>query len=68
MDLLKADHRQLVQKMFNAKDVPWDLLKRIDQHREFHRPDWPSVEQSVLASLQPFDFYVEFVVRLANQL
>lgn len=53
----------LVQHMFAAKDVPLNLLAKVGDYREFHRPDWPSVVASVGQPLEEFDFYFDFVLR-----
>ncbi len=48
--------------MFAAKRVPLELLGAIRDQREFHRDDWPSVEQSVAGSVESFDFYFDFAL------
>lgn len=40
----------MMNAVFRAKDVPWDLLRHISSYREFHRTDWPSVEASIWTS------------------
>ena len=39
------------------------LIKNIRDFREFHRPDWPSVQLSVTGELKDFDFYFDFVLK-----
>jgi len=70
LDLTRPDQVGLLKKIFSAKRVPLELLGLIEQTREFHRQDWPAVEQTVKAgtALDSFDHYFDFVVRLANQL
>jgi hypothetical protein len=53
---------QLVRDIFAAKEVPVSLIGRIGEHREFHRGDWPKVEQAVAQQLPAFDEYFDFVV------
>jgi hypothetical protein len=53
---------QLVRDIFAAKEVPLSLIGHIDRHREFHRADWPKVEQAVAEQLAAFDDYFDFVV------
>jgi Nucleotidyl transferase AbiEii toxin, Type IV TA system len=57
-----ADGRHLLRAMFAAKEVPLESLARLESEREFHRPDWPSVVQSVPEALESFDFYFDFVI------
>lgn len=52
----------LVRHVFAAKDVPLNLLARVGDYREFHRPDWPAVSASVADPLEEFDFYFDFVL------
>jgi len=54
--------RRLFQAVFAAKRVPLALLRAIHEQREFHRDDWPSVEQSVVGPLESFDFYFDFAL------
>jgi predicted nucleotidyltransferase component of viral defense system len=53
---------QLVADIFQAKDVEVKLIGKIGEQREFHRPDWPSVQLSVAGNLKEFDFYFDFVL------
>ena len=55
----------LVTPIFGAKDVPLSLLAKIENQREFHRPDWPAVVASVSGPMEEYDFYFDFVVRQA---
>jgi predicted nucleotidyltransferase component of viral defense system len=57
-----VENLALTKAIFGAKNVPFELIPRIIQYREFHRPDWPAVEASVNMPLRSFDFYFEFVV------
>jgi predicted nucleotidyltransferase component of viral defense system len=59
---------ELARDIFAAKTVPLKLIELVPQYREFHRQDWPSVENSVRESLSPFDFYVDFVVEQSKKL
>lgn len=51
----------LAEEIFAAKKVPLELLEKLSEFREFHRPDWAAVENSVDGPLQSFDFYFDFV-------
>ena len=58
----------LLKRIFDAKRVPVELIRRIPYEREFHRHDWPSVEASVSGRLESFDYYFDFVVDQAKEL
>lgn len=68
LDLATSANIELLRRMFDAKEVPFGLLTRIEERREFHRGNWESVEQTVTGPLEPFDHYFDFVVSLANRL
>jgi len=62
IDLSLPENRDLCLNIFAAKDVPVNLIPKISEVREFHRPDWPAVEASVTGALESFDYYFDFVV------
>ena len=62
IDLGSDANRDLFRSVFTAKRVPFELLRDLDGQREFHRSDWPSVEQSATGLLGSFDFYFDFVL------
>ena len=51
--------------IFQAKNVPVDLLSGMKEQHEMHRLDWSSVKDSVSAPLEDFDFYFYFVLEKA---
>lgn len=55
----------ILTKTFGAKRVPLKLLASIESTREFHRPAFAAVEDTVKTpgSLKGFDFYFDYVVR-----
>lgn len=53
---------ELIRNIFAAKNVDTSLLTKVQNHREFHRLDWPAVELTVSGELRSFDFYFDFVV------
>jgi len=61
--LNSAENLRLISEIFRAKDVDVKLIKNICDFREFHRPDWPSVQLSVTGELKDFDFYFDFVLQ-----
>lgn len=56
-------NKELLQNVFAIKEVPLSLIARIQEEREFHRPDWPSVQTTVRGRVENFDYYFDFVVR-----
>ncbi|MCH8852275.1 MAG: nucleotidyl transferase AbiEii/AbiGii toxin family protein [Planctomycetes bacterium] len=68
IDFTSDEFWDTLQQIFTIKRVPIELLGKIDDHREFHRDDFQSVKDTVLASvrLKDFDFYVNYLLdRLA---
>jgi predicted nucleotidyltransferase component of viral defense system len=68
VDITSTENRKLFRPIFSAKEVPLSLLFQIKEQREFHRPDWAAVEQSVLSPLKSFDFYYDFLENLIESL
>ncbi len=68
IDLISADNSKMIRSVFAAKKVPLRLIGLIGQKREFHRPDWPAVQNSVAGNIEEFDYYFDFVVREADRL
>ena len=62
IDLASSENLELVRNVFAAKSVPMVLLPLIKNYREFHRPDWPSVELTISEKPEAFDYYFDFVV------
>jgi hypothetical protein len=68
VNLNSTENLELVRNIFAAKSVDLSLIPRIEQYREFHRQDWPSVELTTSGTLESFDFYFDFVVQQAGLL
>jgi hypothetical protein len=62
IDLSTAENLDLVRNIFAAKSVEPSLMSKLETYREFHRQDWPSVELTAAGTLEPFDFYFDFVL------
>lgn len=62
IDLALPENLDLFRSIFAAKEVPLRLLGRIDEFREFHRPDWDAVRDTIVCDVFEFDFYFDFVV------
>jgi hypothetical protein len=58
----------MLAAVFAAKEVPSSLLGEIDKYKEFHLPDWPSVEASISGTHESFDVYFDFVAKLGARL
>ena len=54
--------KALVSAVFAAKSVPVELLAGLEKQRDFHRDDWPSVENAVRVRLRDFDYYFDYVL------
>jgi len=68
VDLTSPESVELLRRCFRAKEVDGALISKIDRYREFHRQDWPSVEDAVATGLLDFDFYFDYVLTIARQL
>lgn len=62
INLCAKENIEVLGHVFAAKQVPLALLTHIAEEREFHRLDWPAVIASTEGSLEPFDFYFDFVL------
>ena len=62
IDFTAPHNVELLRLMFEAKQVPVSLIQKIEANREYHRPDFTSVEATAKpgAKLKPFDFYFDF--------
>ena len=63
MDFSSPSNLELTRLIFAAKNVPLEFLGRIEDQREFHRPDWDSVRASTSEDVEDFDYYFDFVTR-----
>jgi len=68
INLAGPDALELTRQIFAAKDVALDLIGKLPNYREFHRPDWPSVQDTVSGELESFDFYFDFVLQMTSAL
>ena len=64
IDFLMQENVELVRNIFDAKRVSLKLIARIPEYREFHRPDFASLKDTIKAGLEvkDFDFYFDYVV------
>jgi predicted nucleotidyltransferase component of viral defense system len=68
IDLTTDGNLSLLAAMFEAKQVPINLLGEVHKYRDYHAQDWPSVETSISGTHDDFDSYFDFVARLASSL
>ena len=70
IDQLSSQSITLLKNIFEAKKVPLSLIGKIRQYREYHRPDFASVEATVKPNrkLKDFDFYFDYVVHQCERL
>lgn len=70
IDAFAAENLDLLRKIFAVKKVPLELINNIVNQREFHRPAFDSVRDTVKSDtkLQSYDFYFDFVKDLATKL
>jgi predicted nucleotidyltransferase component of viral defense system len=70
IDLTTAQNIELINNIFNAKKVPIALIGKIEEYREYHRPDFTAVQATVRADtdLKDFDFYFEYVLAICQPL
>jgi predicted nucleotidyltransferase component of viral defense system len=64
IDLTTTENLQLLRDVFLAKQVPVDLIAKIKNYKEYHRPDFSVVESTVKRhiKLKNFEFYFDYVV------
>jgi predicted nucleotidyltransferase component of viral defense system len=70
VDLTLKQNRELLAQVFTSKRVKPSLLRKVGNYREFHRTNYNAVAATVKAgvTLKDFDFYVDFVIDLIEQL
>lgn len=56
-----VESADLLRNIFEAKRVPLNLLSRIQEYRDFHRTDWPSVLDAIGGTAESYD-----LIRLAE--
>jgi predicted nucleotidyltransferase component of viral defense system len=65
------EKQNLIKGIFKAKDVDIKLLEYLENYREFHREDWPSLLATLPseeASIYPrdFDYYFDYLLDIAK--
>ncbi|MBL7154788.1 MAG: nucleotidyl transferase AbiEii/AbiGii toxin family protein [Phycisphaerae bacterium] len=64
IELASPRNIDLLKNIFDAKEVPLPLIGKIAQYREYHRPDFTSVEATLKPNIElnTFDFYFDYLV------
>lgn len=66
IDLDTEESKDVLKKVFDAKRVPYDFLKKIKDNREIHEQDFASLVDTVSPAekenLKSFDFYFNYVI------
>lgn len=69
-DMADSARQRLIRDVFEAKRVPLRLLGEIHGQREFHRPDFASVQETLKPDqrIEDFDFYFDYVLAICRSL
>jgi hypothetical protein len=64
IDIGNKKYYDMLEAIFAAKKVPLNLIGKISLYKEYHRPDFQAVKDTVLYNeeLKEFDFYFDYVV------
>ena len=70
LDLTDEESLELLRNIFKAKECRLELLMEACNYREFHRPDFLQVVNTVKpkVKLKEFDFYFDYVVTICDKL
>lgn len=70
IDYFNEENQEILNAIFDAKRVPLYLIGRISETKEFHRPDFYSVKDTVpnKLDLKDFDFYFDYVCGICEKL
>jgi hypothetical protein len=70
INLTTNGNLSLLRDIFKAKEVPLNLIGSIKDFREYHRPDFIAVENTVKRNIRikDFDYYFDYVVKKCDKL
>lgn len=70
INITASKNIQLLKNIFIAKQVSLELIGKIKDYREYHRPDFVAVESTIKpdVKLNGFDFYFDYVLEKCNDL
>jgi hypothetical protein len=61
VDYESKDNFELLEKIFEAKRVPLELISKIRENRSYYKTGFSSVRDTVKGKIEEFDFYFDFV-------
>lgn len=70
VDVSSNENKMLLKTIFKAKHVPLELIKKIRDYKEYHRPDFQAVKETVKygTELKEYDYYFDYVLDKFSQL
>ncbi len=70
INLTTSENLNLLRVIFKAKQVPVNLIGKIKEFREYHRPDFIAVENTVKPNIRikDFNYYFDYVINKCNEL
>ncbi len=70
IDLATSENYELLKNVFAAKKVPLEFLGKVKNYREFHRPDFEVVKNTIAINfnLKEYDFYFDYVIEKIQRL
>ncbi|MFW6377590.1 MAG: nucleotidyl transferase AbiEii/AbiGii toxin family protein, partial [bacterium] len=69
INLTTSNSIKVLKEVFKIKRVPLEILKKIEDYREFHRESFRAVEDTVSSSdIKPYDFYFDYVLSIIDDI
>lgn len=68
IDFKSKENKALLAEIFAAKRVPLHFLQLLPEYKEFQKQNWSSVEDTLSADNQGFDFYYDFVTNAVSEI
>lgn len=70
INLSSEENILILKEMFSIKKVPLNFLDLMEEYKELHKTDFPSVQATVKpgAEIKDFDYYFDYCLRLRDQL
>lgn len=70
INITTTENIRLLKNIFKAKGVSPNLIGKIKDYREYHRPDFLAVKSTIKSNikLNNFDFYFDYVANKCNDL
>ena len=70
IDILADENIKLLKSSFKAKEVPLEFLSHVCEYKEYHRPDFEQVRNTVKPNvkLKDYDYYFDYVFKICEKL